>query len=63
MKFKLKQKQLEKVAEQFRLLSWGQGAIFTQLHISFTYVIIVFIGCFWVLLQAIAMFLERNSND
>ena len=36
-KIKLNQKQLDKMVDQLRLLSWAQSAIFTQLHVESIY--------------------------
>ncbi len=61
-KIKLNQKQLDKIAEQFRLLSWAQSAIFTQLHVESIYAKITLTVIFWCVLQSFALFIERNQS-
>lgn len=62
IKIKFSQRQLDKIADQSRILSWVQGAIVTQLHIEFSYAIISLIICIWLGLQSFATFLERDKN-
>lgn len=62
IKIKFSQRQLDKIADQLRILSWAQGAIATQLHFGWSYVIIFLIICLWVVLQSVACFLERDKN-
>lgn len=65
MKFKkirLTQKQLDKIADQARLLSWAQSAIFTQLHVESIYAKIALTVIFWCALQSFALFIERNQS-
>lgn len=61
-KIKFSQRQLDKIADQLRILSWAQGAIATQLHFDWSYAIIFSIVCIWITLQSIACFLERDKN-
>lgn len=61
-KIKLNQKQLDKMADQLRLLSWAQSAIFTQLHVESIYAKIALTVIFWCVIQSFALFLERNQS-
>ena len=59
---KFTKKQLEKIADQSRLLSWAQGAIcYTDLHLFSKNVTIPFIGCFWILFQITALFIDKGD--
>lgn len=61
-KVKFSQKQLDKIADQFRILSWAQGAIATQLHFKFSYVTMLAIALLWLIFQTLALYLERDKN-
>lgn len=62
IKIKVSQKQLDKIADQFRILSWAQGAIATQLHFKLSYVTMLVIATLWIVFQAFACYLERDKN-
>lgn len=62
IKIKVSQKQLDKIADQLRILSWAQGAIATQLHFKFSYVTILTISLLWLIFQTLALYLERDKN-
>ena len=57
-------KQLEKLADQIRLLSWAQGAIFTKgldLDVNlYTVGVIIFL---WIILQGGAFFMDGRSKE
>lgn len=61
---KFTKKQLEKIADQLRLLSWAQGAIFiTGFHVSFNWASILLVGIFWIGLQGAALHLDKRSDS
>jgi hypothetical protein len=62
-KYKFKLKLFDKIADQLRLLSWAQGAIYHQLTHSLTYGIIILILIFWIFLQFLAVFVEGLNHD
>lgn len=56
-------KQLEKLADQIRLLSWAQGAILsTALHIHIGWFSGVAIVMLWIFLQCIALYIDWRSQ-
>lgn len=62
---KFSKKQLEKMADQTRLLSWAQGAIITSsvgLHVSVTLLTLTTIAGTFVFLQIVALFLDKWSE-
>ena len=61
---KFSKKQLEKLADQIRLLSWAVGAILTNaLHVSLNWYTIVFIFILWVSLQSLALYFDKRSES
>lgn len=62
---KFTKKQLEKMADQTRLLSWAQGAIITSttgfnFHVSFSVGSIIIIN--FIILQLLALYLDKRSD-
>jgi len=63
MVMKFTKKQLEKLADQIRLLSWAQGAVFTTaLHINMGWLIGGFIVVLWIFLQCVALYIDWRSD-
>jgi len=61
MKIKFNLRQLKKIAEQLRLLSWGQGAIiFSQYGFNFHNAILgkILVFIFWIICQIVAVFID-----
>ena len=61
----LTKKQLEKIADQLRLLSWALGAILTStsgynLKLNFMTSILIFI--LWLFLQLVAIIVDKRSE-
>jgi hypothetical protein len=59
-------KQLEKMADQARLLSWAQAAVITStsgfnFHISLGTCALV--TALWLMCQALALFLDKRSES
>lgn len=61
-KVKFSQKQLDKIADQFRILSWAQGAIVNYLQLPHDYVTMTSIILSFCIFQSIASYLERDKN-
>ena len=62
----LTKKQLEKIADQLRLLSWAQGAILsssTGFHLKLNFGVAIIIGLLWVFLQIMSIILDKRSED
>ena len=62
---KFTKKQLEKSADQIRLLSWAQGAILTStsgFKLPLNYEIIILIMLLWVFFQVIALIIDKESE-
>lgn len=61
---KFNKKQLEKLADQIRLLSWAQGAIFTTgLHINMGLFSGGIVVIFWIFLQYVALYIDWRSEQ
>jgi|LakMenEpi03Aug12_release.lakeMendotaPanAssembly.Ray.scaffolds.fasta_scaffold3333609_2 hypothetical protein len=64
MHMKFSKKQLEKMADQIRLLSWGQGAILTSsLHVNLNWFTMLLIFVLWMSLQGAALYFDRRSES
>lgn len=62
---KFSKKQLEKLADQTRLLSWAQGAVITSTSgldfgVNFKSILLIIIN--FVLLQSLALFFDNRSE-
>ena len=61
----LTKKQLGKVAEQLRLLSWAQGAILTStsgFKLPLDLKVMVIIMGLWIFLQSVALVFDKGSE-
>ncbi len=61
----LSKKQLEKIADQLRLLSWAQGAILTStsgFNLKLNFKVIVTIMLVWIFLQFVAVIMDKRSE-
>ena len=66
MNMKFSTKQLEKLADQIRLLAWAQAAIITSttgfnFHINLGTCALV--SALWIICQALALFLDKRSES
>jgi hypothetical protein len=62
----LSKRQLEKIADQLRLLSWALGAILlstTSFHLKFNFGVATIIGLLWIFLQLISLMLDKRSEQ
>lgn len=58
-------KQYEKLADQFRILSWAQGAILTSatgFKLPLTIDVVGIIITLWIFFQAISLILDKRSE-
>ncbi|MFN8771017.1 MAG: hypothetical protein ACK5Z5_06565 [Neisseriaceae bacterium] len=61
----LSKRQLEKIADQIRLLSWAQGAIFTSaagFDFKLNFITIAVIVILWIFLQIAASMVDQRSE-
>lgn len=64
-KLKFTKKQLERTADQTRLLSWAQGAMITStsgLHLQLSVPVIILTVTLWISLQFLALQFDKWSE-
>ena len=62
----LSKRQLEKVAEQLRLLSWGLSVILTStngFHLESNFIVLPIVVVLWLFLQFIAIIMDKRSES
>jgi hypothetical protein len=61
----LTKKQLEKIADQLRLLSWALGAILTSssgYNLKLNFMVSILIFMLWLFLQLVAIVVDKRSE-
>lgn len=61
----LSKKQLEKIADQIRLLSWALGAILTSssgYNLKLNFIVSILIFILWLFLQLVAITVDKRSE-
>ena len=61
-KYKFNRRQLEKIADQARILSWAMGAVVNYLYNGNIYVKIAIISVLWFILQIVAIIVEGDND-
>lgn len=61
-KYKFNRRQLEKIADQARILSWAMGAVVNYLYNGNIYVKISVISVLWIVLQVVAIIFEGDND-
>ena len=62
----LSKRQLEKVADQLRLLSWALSAILTStngFHLESSFMVLFIVVVLWLFLQFIAIIMDKRSES
>ena len=62
----LSKRQLEKVAEQLRLLSWALSVILTStngFHLESNFMVLSMVVVLWLFLQFIAIIMDKRSES